>query len=148
MSAFKWSQMLFKPSTTPLHTPTHTLTSSLSHSHTNTRTHKPCFNHASFLPIGLALAPAFPTMVDNHVSHNSGMAYMGAMEPKPVYQPSQVTPSRYSPVPRHMLGEEDFTRSVTRSSSLPSRPWVPPLLLRCYLVCLHEEIYSRRKVFG
>uniref|UniRef100_A0A3B4AZ62 Uncharacterized protein n=1 Tax=Periophthalmus magnuspinnatus TaxID=409849 RepID=A0A3B4AZ62_9GOBI len=48
----------------------------------------------------------FPTMVDNHVSHN----YMGAMEPKPVYPPSQVTPSRYSPVPRHMMGEEDFTR--------------------------------------
>ncbi|XP_071395565.1 disks large homolog 3 isoform X4 [Centroberyx affinis] len=46
----------------------------------------------------------FPTMVDNHVSHN----YMGAMEPKPVYQPPQVTPSRYSPV-RHMPGEEDFT---------------------------------------
>uniref|UniRef100_A0A672T8D5 Discs large MAGUK scaffold protein 3 n=1 Tax=Sinocyclocheilus grahami TaxID=75366 RepID=A0A672T8D5_SINGR len=36
----------------------------------------------------------FPTMVDNHVGHNSSM----------------VTPSRYSPVPRHMLGEEDFTR--------------------------------------
>ncbi|XP_071313731.1 disks large homolog 3 isoform X4 [Trachinotus anak] len=48
----------------------------------------------------------FPTMVDNHVSHN----YMGAMEPKPVYPPPQVTPSRYSPVPGHMLGEEDFTR--------------------------------------
>ncbi|XP_054647959.1 disks large homolog 3 isoform X20 [Dunckerocampus dactyliophorus] len=47
----------------------------------------------------------FPTM-DNHVSHN----YMGAMEPKPAYPPPQVTPSRYSPVPRHMLGEEDFTR--------------------------------------
>ncbi|XP_008302001.1 disks large homolog 3 isoform X2 [Stegastes partitus] len=54
----------------------------------------------------LALPPAFPTMVDNHVSHN----YMGAMEPKPVYPPPQVTPSRYSPVPRHMLGEEDFPR--------------------------------------
>ncbi|XP_039668788.1 disks large homolog 3 isoform X6 [Perca fluviatilis] len=54
----------------------------------------------------LALPPAFPTMVDNHVSHN----YMGAMEPKPVYPPPQVTPSRYSPVPRHMMGEEDFTR--------------------------------------
>ncbi|KAK7138049.1 hypothetical protein R3I94_013624 [Phoxinus phoxinus] len=52
----------------------------------------------------------FPTMVDNHVGHNSSMAYMGGMEPKPVYQPPQVTPSRYSPVPRHMLGEEDFTR--------------------------------------
>ncbi|XP_029369206.1 disks large homolog 3 isoform X9 [Echeneis naucrates] len=48
----------------------------------------------------------FPTMVDNHVSHN----YIGAMEPKPVYPPPQVTPSRYSPVPRHLLGEEDFTR--------------------------------------
>ncbi|CAB1325390.1 unnamed protein product [Coregonus sp. 'balchen'] len=73
-----------------------------------------CFNHPSFLSTGLALPalpPAFPTMVDNHVSHNSGMAYMGAMEPKPVYsQPPQVTPSRYSPDPRHMLGEEDFTR--------------------------------------
>ncbi|KAL1262103.1 hypothetical protein QQF64_007368, partial [Cirrhinus molitorella] len=53
----------------------------------------------------------FPTMVDNHVGHNSSMAYMGGMEPKPVYPPPQVTPSRYSPVPRHMLGEEDFTRA-------------------------------------
>lgn len=60
----------------------------------------------AFPPTGLALPPAFPTMVDNHVSHN----YMGAMEPKPVYPPPQVTPSRYSPVPRPMLGEEDFTR--------------------------------------
>nr|XP_043895699.1 disks large homolog 3 isoform X4 [Solea senegalensis] len=54
----------------------------------------------------LALPPAFPTSVDNHVCHN----YVGPMEPKPVYPPPQVTPSRYSPVPRHMLGEEDFTR--------------------------------------
>ncbi|XP_056625688.1 disks large homolog 3 isoform X11 [Triplophysa dalaica] len=52
----------------------------------------------------------FPTMVDNHVGHNSSMAYMGGMDQKPVYPPPQVTPSRYSPVPRHMLGEEDFTR--------------------------------------
>ncbi|XP_073710357.1 disks large homolog 3 isoform X16 [Misgurnus anguillicaudatus] len=58
----------------------------------------------------LGLPPAFPTMVDNHVGHNSSMNYMGGMEAKPVYQPPQVTPSRYSPVPRHMLGEEDFTR--------------------------------------
>ncbi|XP_026136317.1 disks large homolog 3-like isoform X8 [Carassius auratus] len=58
----------------------------------------------------LGLPPAFPTMVDNHVGHNSSMAYMGGMEPKPVYPPPQVTPSRYSPVPRHMMGEEDFTR--------------------------------------
>uniref|UniRef100_A0A3B3T007 Discs large MAGUK scaffold protein 3 n=1 Tax=Paramormyrops kingsleyae TaxID=1676925 RepID=A0A3B3T007_9TELE len=53
----------------------------------------------------------FPTMVDNHVSHSPSMGYMGGMEPKPVYQqPPQITPSRYSPVPRHMLGDEDFTR--------------------------------------
>uniref|UniRef100_A0A8C1NBM7 Discs, large homolog 3 (Drosophila) n=1 Tax=Cyprinus carpio TaxID=7962 RepID=A0A8C1NBM7_CYPCA len=36
--------------------------------------------------------------------------YSSSMEPKPVYPPPQATPSRYSPVPRHMLGEEDFTR--------------------------------------
>ncbi|XP_048839459.1 disks large homolog 3-like isoform X7 [Brienomyrus brachyistius] len=53
----------------------------------------------------------FPAMVDNHVSHSPSMGYMGGMEPKPVYQqPPQITPSRYSPVPRHMLGDEDFTR--------------------------------------
>ena len=65
---------------------------------------------SSFPPsAGMALPPAFPTLVENHVGHG----YMGAMEPKQVYQaPPQVTPSRYSPVPRHMLGEEDFTRSV------------------------------------
>uniref|UniRef100_A0A8C1NE82 Discs, large homolog 3 (Drosophila) n=1 Tax=Cyprinus carpio TaxID=7962 RepID=A0A8C1NE82_CYPCA len=33
------------------------------------------------------------------------------LRPKPVYPPPQATPSRYSPVPRHMLGEEDFTRA-------------------------------------
>ncbi|KAJ3588407.1 hypothetical protein NHX12_012000, partial [Muraenolepis orangiensis] len=50
----------------------------------------------------------FPTLVENHVGHS----YMGAMEPKQVYQPPpQATPSRYSPVPRHMMGEEDFTRA-------------------------------------
>ncbi|KAI7801910.1 putative disks large-like protein 3-like, partial [Triplophysa rosa] len=65
---------------------------------------------AFFPSTGLGLPPAFPTMVDNHVGHNSSMAYMGGMDPKPVYPPPQVTPSRYSPVPRHMLGEEDFTR--------------------------------------
>ncbi|XP_048839451.1 disks large homolog 3-like isoform X1 [Brienomyrus brachyistius] len=59
----------------------------------------------------LALPAAFPAMVDNHVSHSPSMGYMGGMEPKPVYQqPPQITPSRYSPVPRHMLGDEDFTR--------------------------------------
>uniref|UniRef100_A0A4W5NJQ5 Discs large MAGUK scaffold protein 3 n=1 Tax=Hucho hucho TaxID=62062 RepID=A0A4W5NJQ5_9TELE len=74
------------------------------------RTHIICiFVH--YLGLPLLKLSTFPTMVDNHISHNSGMAYMGAMEPKPVYsQPPQVTPSRYSPDPRHMLGEEDFTR--------------------------------------
>ncbi|XP_034758690.1 disks large homolog 3-like isoform X12 [Acipenser ruthenus] len=52
----------------------------------------------------------FPAMVDNHVSHNSNMGYLGGVESKPTYQPPQVTPSRYSPVPRHMIGEDDFTR--------------------------------------
>ncbi|KAK6480305.1 disks large-like protein 3-like isoform X2 [Huso huso] len=53
----------------------------------------------------------FPAMVDNHVSHNSSMSYLGGVESKPTYQPPQVTPSRYSPVPRHMIGEDDFTRA-------------------------------------
>ncbi|XP_036069911.1 disks large homolog 3 isoform X2 [Oryzias melastigma] len=66
----------------------------------------------------LALPPAFPTMVDNHVSHN----YMGAMEPKPVYAPPQVTPSRYSPVPRHMMGEEDFTSRAEPIYSVIHKP--------------------------
>ncbi|XP_063046704.1 disks large homolog 3 isoform X2 [Engraulis encrasicolus] len=71
----------------------------------------------------------FPAMVDNHVGHNSSMAYMGAMEPKPVYPPPQVTPSRYSPVPRHMLGEDDFTRGEPVYSAihkpLPGEPGAP-----------------------
>ncbi|XP_018589077.2 disks large homolog 3 isoform X1 [Scleropages formosus] len=61
----------------------------------------------------LALPAAFPTTVENHVGHHVGhhsaMAYMG--EPKPLYQPpAQVTPPRYSPIPRHMLADDDFTR--------------------------------------
>ncbi|XP_035264602.1 disks large homolog 3 isoform X3 [Anguilla anguilla] len=76
----------------------------------------------------LALPPAFPTMVDNHVAHNSSMAYMGGVEPKSVYQPPQVTPSRYSPIPRHMLGEEDFTRAEPIYSVIhkPLEDSVPP----------------------
>ncbi|XP_054647943.1 disks large homolog 3 isoform X5 [Dunckerocampus dactyliophorus] len=76
----------------------------------------------------LALPPAFPTM-DNHVSHN----YMGAMEPKPAYPPPQVTPSRYSPVPRHMLGEEDFTSRAEPIYSVIHKPGdgkVPQALFR------------------
>ncbi|XP_069603404.1 disks large homolog 3 isoform X6 [Ranitomeya imitator] len=49
--------------------------------------------------------------VDNHISHNSTLGgYLSSVESKSPYQPPQVTPSRYSPVPRHMLGEDDFSR--------------------------------------
>ncbi|KAM9325750.1 disks large homolog 3 [Gastrophryne carolinensis] len=49
--------------------------------------------------------------VDNHISHNSTLGgYLSSVESKSPYQPPQVTPSRFSPVPRLMLGEEDFTR--------------------------------------
>ncbi|KAM8933551.1 disks large homolog 3 isoform 2-T2 [Pelodytes ibericus] len=49
--------------------------------------------------------------VDNHISHNSTLGgYLSSVESKSPYPPPQVTPSRFSPVPRHMLGEEDFTR--------------------------------------
>ncbi|XP_069468540.1 disks large homolog 3 isoform X5 [Ambystoma mexicanum] len=54
---------------------------------------------------------AFPALTDNHISHNSTLGgYLGSVEAKSPYQPPQVTPSRYSPVPRHVIGEEDFTR--------------------------------------
>lgn len=54
---------------------------------------------------------AFSALADNHISHNPGLGYMGGMESKPAYPaPPQVTPARYSPVPRHMIGDEDFTR--------------------------------------
>uniref|UniRef100_A0A8C2TRV0 Discs large MAGUK scaffold protein 3 n=1 Tax=Coturnix japonica TaxID=93934 RepID=A0A8C2TRV0_COTJA len=39
----------------------------------------------------------FSALADNHISHNSSLGYL-------------VTPSRYSPIPRHMIGDEDFTR--------------------------------------
>ncbi|XP_069065677.1 disks large homolog 3 isoform X7 [Pleurodeles waltl] len=54
---------------------------------------------------------AFPALTDNHISHNSTLGgYLGGVESKSPYPPPQVTPSRYSPVPRHMIGEEDFSR--------------------------------------
>lgn len=54
---------------------------------------------------------AFSALADNHISHNPGLGYLGGMESKPAYPaPPQVTPARYSPVPRHLIGEEDFTR--------------------------------------
>ncbi|NXP11903.1 DLG3 protein, partial [Thinocorus orbignyianus] len=56
-------------------------------------------------------ASTFSALADNHISHNSSMGYLGSVESKPAYPvPPQVTPSRYSPIPRHMIGDEDFTR--------------------------------------
>nr|XP_025966804.1 disks large homolog 3 isoform X2 [Dromaius novaehollandiae] len=56
-------------------------------------------------------ASTFSALADNHISHNSSLGYLGTVESKPAYPvPPQVTPSRYSPIPRHMLGDEDFTR--------------------------------------
>ncbi|NWI24638.1 DLG3 protein, partial [Sula dactylatra] len=56
-------------------------------------------------------ASTFSALADNHISHNSSLGYLGSVESKPGYPvPPQVTPSRYSPIPRHMIGDEDFTR--------------------------------------
>ncbi|XP_005046145.1 PREDICTED: disks large homolog 3 isoform X3 [Ficedula albicollis] len=56
-------------------------------------------------------ASTFSALADNHISHNSSLGYLGSVESKPAYPiPPQVTPSRYSPVPRHMIADDDFTR--------------------------------------
>nr|XP_048721133.1 disks large homolog 3 isoform X8 [Caretta caretta] len=56
-------------------------------------------------------ASTFSALADNHISHNTSLGYLGSVENKPPYSaPPQATPSRYSPIPRHMIGEEDFTR--------------------------------------
>ncbi|XP_062820057.1 disks large homolog 3 isoform X2 [Anolis carolinensis] len=56
-------------------------------------------------------ASTFSALADNHISHNPGLGYLGGLEPKPAYPPPpQVTPARYSPIPRHLMGDEDFTR--------------------------------------
>ncbi|XP_026640544.1 disks large homolog 3 isoform X5 [Microtus ochrogaster] len=56
-------------------------------------------------------ASTFTALADNHISHNSNLGYLGAVESKVTYPaPPQVPPTRYSPIPRHMLAEEDFTR--------------------------------------
>ncbi|XP_073214707.1 disks large homolog 3 isoform X2 [Lepidochelys kempii] len=56
-------------------------------------------------------ASTFSALADNHISHNTSLGYLGSVENKPPYPaPPQATPSRYSPIPRHMIGEEDFTR--------------------------------------
>uniref|UniRef100_A0A8C0J933 Discs large MAGUK scaffold protein 3 n=1 Tax=Chelonoidis abingdonii TaxID=106734 RepID=A0A8C0J933_CHEAB len=56
-------------------------------------------------------ASTFSALADNHISHNTSLGYLGSVENKPTYPaPAQATPSRYSPIPQHMIGEEDFTR--------------------------------------
>ncbi|XP_053435912.1 disks large homolog 3 isoform X3 [Nycticebus coucang] len=56
-------------------------------------------------------ASTFTALADNHISHNSSLGYLGAVESKVSYPaPPQVPSTRYSPIPRHMLAEEDFTR--------------------------------------
>ncbi|XP_046948473.1 disks large homolog 3 isoform X3 [Lynx rufus] len=56
-------------------------------------------------------ASTFTALADNHISHNSSLGYLGAVESKVSYPaPPQVPPARYSPIPRHMMTEEDFTR--------------------------------------
>ncbi|KAM5290009.1 disks large homolog 3 isoform 6-T6 [Glossophaga mutica] len=56
-------------------------------------------------------ASTFTALADNHISHNSSLGYLGTVESKVSYPaPPQVPPARYSPIPRHMLVEEDFTR--------------------------------------
>ncbi|XP_054145831.1 disks large homolog 3 isoform X5 [Melozone crissalis] len=56
-------------------------------------------------------ASTFSGLADNHISHNTSLGYLGSVESKPAYPlPAQVTPSRYSPIPRHMIGDDDFTR--------------------------------------
>ncbi|KAM6151786.1 disks large homolog 3 isoform 3-T3 [Rhynchocyon petersi] len=56
-------------------------------------------------------ASTFTALADNHISHNSSLGYLGAVESKVSYPaPPQVPPARYSPIPRHILNEEDFTR--------------------------------------
>ncbi|NWU10887.1 DLG3 protein, partial [Cephalopterus ornatus] len=56
-------------------------------------------------------ASTFSALADNHISHNSSLGYLGSVESKPAYPvPTQVTPARYSPIPRHMIGDDDFTR--------------------------------------
>ncbi|XP_038604061.1 disks large homolog 3 isoform X2 [Tachyglossus aculeatus] len=56
-------------------------------------------------------ASTFAALPDNHISHNPGLAYLGAMEGRPTYPaPTPAPPPRYSPTPRHLLGDDDFTR--------------------------------------
>ncbi|XP_043913352.1 disks large homolog 3 [Protopterus annectens] len=77
-------------------------------------------------------ASTFSPMADNHVSHNSNVGFIGGVDNKPSYPPPpQVTPSRYSPIPRHMMGDDDFTRpepvySVVNRHNADNKPPPPP----------------------
>ncbi|XP_007907918.1 disks large homolog 3 isoform X2 [Callorhinchus milii] len=53
-------------------------------------------------------ASTFSAVADNHV--NSGLGYIGGAENKVPYPLPAITSGRYSPVPRHAMSEEDFTR--------------------------------------
>uniref|UniRef100_A0A4W2DZZ8 Discs large MAGUK scaffold protein 3 n=1 Tax=Bos indicus x Bos taurus TaxID=30522 RepID=A0A4W2DZZ8_BOBOX len=55
-------------------------------------------------------ASTFTALADNHISHNSSLGYLGAVESKVSYPAPPQVPPAYSPIPRHMLAEEDFTR--------------------------------------
>uniref|UniRef100_A0A8U8CK36 Uncharacterized protein n=1 Tax=Geospiza parvula TaxID=87175 RepID=A0A8U8CK36_GEOPR len=66
-----------------------------------------------------------------YACHNSSLGYLGSVESKPAYPlPAQVTPSRYSPIPRHMIGDDDFTRK-SRVQYPASPPPMAQVLLRC-----------------
>nr|XP_028571799.1 disks large homolog 3 isoform X4 [Podarcis muralis] len=72
---------------------------------------KPGSSHLNDMYAPPDYASTFSALADNHISHNPGLGYLGGMESKPAYPaPPQVAPARYSPVPRHMIGDEDFTR--------------------------------------
>ncbi|XP_043560690.1 disks large homolog 3 isoform X8 [Chiloscyllium punctatum] len=69
---------------------------------------KPGGSHLNDIYAPPDYASTFSALTDNHV--NSGMSYMGGVENKPTYPLPAITSGRYSPVPRHVMGDEDFTR--------------------------------------
>ncbi|XP_069749164.1 disks large homolog 3-like isoform X2 [Narcine bancroftii] len=69
---------------------------------------KPSGSHLNDVYAPPDYASTFSTLTDNHV--NSGMGYMGGVESKPTYPLPAITSGRYSPVPRHVMGDDDFTR--------------------------------------
>ncbi|XP_025021074.1 disks large homolog 3 [Python bivittatus] len=78
---------------------------------------KPGSSHLNDLYAPPDYASTFSALADNHISHNPGLGYLAGMESKPAYPaPPQVTSGRYSPVPRHLIGEEDFTREPRKIS--------------------------------